>query len=256
MKTKVLVLALFSLGVLAATTGAQTTSSKTITISGSGNQVVLVSGNLAASKGAAMALASTRSSFFVPGSGKIGLQPGQVLVLGSTGGATTAAAADTVVVSPRAALSPLSATVTQQVFPGDLVRGTPTATGLTDATGGFVMGPNGFPIAITPAAQTVPTTIGPNGFPTLGSPNAAPTIDTNGFPAGTGTAFAQTGVTAGTASTATTATSATSTATTIRVPATVGTVSTAPRAAASAATASGMTATAAPATAATSASPR
>ena len=253
MKTKVLVLALFSLGVLAATTGAQT---KTITISGSGNQVVLVSGNLAASKGTAIALASTRSSFFVPGSGKIGLQPGQVLVLGSTGGATTAASADTVIVSPRMGLTPLSATVTQQVFPGDLVRGTPTATGLTDATGGFVIGPNGFPVAITPAAQTVPTTIGANGFPTLGSPNAAPTIDTNGFPAGTGTAFAQTGVTAGTATTATTATSATSTATTIRVPATVGTVSTAPRAAASAATASGMTATAAPATAATSASPR
>ena len=253
MKTKVLVLALFSLGVLAATTGAQTTSSKTITISGSGNQVVLVSGNLAASKGAAMALASTRSSFFVPGSGKIGLQPGQVLVLGSTGGATTAAAADTIVVSPRAALSPLSATVTQQVFPGDLVRGTPTATGLTDATGGFVMGPNGFPIAITPAAQTVPTTIGPNGFPTLGSPNAAPTIDTNGFPAGTGTAFAQTGVTAGTT---TTATSATSTATTIRVPVRAGTstatLATGPRAGTSATTTSGMTAT----TAATSASPR
>jgi|SRR5438105_10662016 len=252
MKTKVLVLALFSLGVLAATTGAQTTSSKTITISGSGNQVVLVSGNLAASKGAAMALASTRSSFFVPGSGKIGLQPGQVLVLGSTGGATTAAAADTIVVSPRAALSPLSATVTQQVFPGDLVRGTPTATGLTDATGGFVMGPNGFPIAITPAAQTVPTTIGPNGFPTLGSPNAAPTIDTNGFPAGTGTAFAQTGVTAGTT---TTATSATSTATTIRVPVRAGTstatLATGPRAGTSATTTSGMTATAA-----TSASPR
>jgi len=252
MKTKVLVLALFSLGVLAATTGAQTTSSKTITISGSGNQVVLVSGNLAASKGAAMALASTRSSFFVPGSGKIGLQPGQVLVLGSTGGATTAAAADTIVVSPRAALSPLSATVTQQVFPGDLVRGTPTATGLTDATGGFVMGPNGFPIAITPAAQTVPTTIGPNGFPTLGSPNAAPTIDTNGFPAGPGTAFAQTGVTAGTT---TTATSATSTATTIRVPVRAGTstatLATGPRAGTSATTTSGMTATAA-----TSASPR
>jgi len=252
MKTKVLVLALFSLGVLAATTGAQTTSSKTITISGSGNQVVLVSGNLAASKGAAMALASTRSSFFVPGSGKIGLQPGQVLVLGSTGGATTAAAADTIVVSPRAALSPLSATVTQQVFPGDLVRGTPTATGLTDATGGFVMGPNGFPIAITPAAQTVPTTIGPNGFPTLGSPNAAPTIDTNGFPAGTGTAFAQTGVTAGTT---TTATSATSTATTIRVPVRAGTstatLATGPRAGTSATTTSGMTASAA-----TSASPR
>jgi len=252
MKTKVLVLALFSLGVLAATTGAQTTSSKTITISGSGNQVVLVSGNLAASKGAAMALASTRSSFFVPGSGKIGLQPGQVLVLGSTGGATTAAAADTVVVSPRAALSPLSATVTQQVFPGDLVRGTPTATGLTDATGGFVMGPNGFPIAITPAAQTVPTTIGPNGFPTLGSPNAAPTIDTNGFPAGTGTAFAQTGVTAGTT---TTATSATSTATTIRVPVRAGTstatLATGPRAGTSATTTSGRTASAA-----TSASPR
>ena len=252
MKTKVLVLALFSLGVLAATTGAQTTSSKTITISGSGNQVVLVSGNLASSKGAAMALASTRSSFFVPGSGKIGLQPGQVLVLGSTGGATTAAAADTVVVSPRAALSPLSATVTQQVFPGDLVRGTPTATGLTDATGGFVMGPNGFPIAITPAAQTVPTTIGPNGFPTLGSPNAAPTIDTNGFPAGTGTAFAQTGVTAGTT---TTATSATSTATTIRVPVRAGTstatLATGPRAGTSATTTSGMTASAA-----TSASPR
>ena len=235
MKTKVLVLALFSLGVLAATTGAQTTSSKTITISGSGNQVVLVSGNLAASKGAAMALASTRSSFFVPGSGKIGLQPGQVLVLGSTGGATTAAAADTIVVSPRAALSPLSATVTQQVFPGDLVRGTPTATGLTDATGGFVMGPNGFPIAITPAAQTVPTTIGPNGFPT-----------------GTGTAFAQTGVTAGTT---TTATSATSTATTIRVPVRAGTstatLATGPRAGTSATTTSGMTASAA-----TSASPR
>ena len=252
MKTKVLVLALFSLGVLAATTGAQTTSSKTITISGSGNQVVLVSGNLAASKGAAMALASTRSSFFVPGSGKIGLQPGQVLVLGSTGGATTAAAADTVVVSPRAALSPLSATVTQQVFPGDLVRGTPTATGLTDATGGFVIGPNGFPVAITPAAQTVPTTIGANGFPTLGSPNAAPTIDTNGFPAGTGTAFAQTGVTAGTT---TTATSATSTATTIRVPVRAGTstatLATGPRAGTSATTTSGMTASAA-----TSASPR
>src|SRR5207247_6403051 len=112
----------------------------------------------------------------------------------------------TVVVRGGVRCPPVSAMVTQAGSPGDLVRGTPTATGLTDATGGFVIGPNGFPVAITPAAQTVPTTIGANGFPTLGSPNAAPTIDTNGFPAGTGTAFAQPGVTAGTASTAAAAT--------------------------------------------------
>jgi hypothetical protein len=193
MKTKVVVLAVFSLGLLALAAAAQTPvirgpkPSKAITMSGSGNQVVILRGDLEAPKAAAM---GSRANVFV--SGRSTLAPGQVVFLGPTSSAT---ATDTVVVSPRAraAASPLSATIRQQVFPGDLVRATPGPGGLTDQTGGFIIGVNGFPIPVTAAAQSAPElAIGPNGFPTLGSPTATTPIDTNGFPAPTGAAFQQT----------------------------------------------------------------
>jgi hypothetical protein len=205
MKTKAVVLAVFLLGLLALAAAAQTPvirgpkPSKAITISGSGNQVVILRGDLEAPKAAAMA---SRANIFV--SGRSTLAPGQVVFLGPTSPATSTAT-DTVVVSPRAraAASPLSATIRQQVFPGDLVRATPGPGGLTDQTGGFIIGVNGFPIPVTAAAQSAPElAIGPNGFPTLGSPTATTPIDTNGFPAPTGAAFQQTiPTTAGSATT-------------------------------------------------------
>ena len=212
MKTKVLVLAVFLLGLLALAVAGQTaafkrvgpipvaTASKTITIAGSGNQIVILRGDLEAAKAAAMA---SRATVFV--SARLALAPGQVVFLGSTSPATSSTPVYTVVVSPRAgaAVRPLSATIEQQVFPGDLVRATPGPGGLTDQTGGFVIGPNGFPIPVTTAAQSAPAlAIGPNGFPTLGSPTATVPIDTNGFPAATGAAFTQTSpTTAGSATT-------------------------------------------------------
>jgi len=198
MKTKGLVLAVLSLGLLALAAAGQTPvirgpkPSKAITISGSGNQVVILQGNLEASN--VVAAMASRANVFV--SGRSTLAPGQVVFLGPTGPAASSTAVDMVVVSPRAgaAASPLSATIQQQVFLGDLVRATPGPGGLTDQTGGFVFGANGFPVAVTAAPNGAATlAIGPNGFPTLGSPT--PTIDTNGFPAGTGTAFPQTSLT-------------------------------------------------------------
>ena len=107
------------------------------------------------------------------------LEPGQKVFLGPTGGTSAAASrADTSVVSPRAAsfalsVDPLSATIRDQVFAGDLPRLTPraglTAGTVTPITGEVVIGPNGFPVPVTATTASGVSSIGPNGFPATGT---------------------------------------------------------------------------------------
>jgi hypothetical protein len=113
---------------------------------------------------------------------RMGLAPGQIVVIGKTSAAKTSPTAiilaDTVVVAPPARTSlglsanPLAATIERQVFAGDLPRDTAAASsGLTlgtvaNAAGATEIGPNGFPVSTgTAAPQSGANPIGPNGFP-------------------------------------------------------------------------------------------
>ncbi len=246
MKTKALVLAVFSVGVLVVAAAGKTPVVKSvapvITITGAGNQISIVPGRLEAAKAAATLPFGKTASLLA--SVKSTLIPGQVVFFGPTGGArTSSTAADVVVVSP------LAATIEQQVFRGDLIRATPGASGLTlgsaGTAGGFIFGANGFPVPVTaasPGAAGTPT-IGSNGFPVVGSAGATQTIDTNGFPTGTGAAFAQTGLT--TTGGATSATALPTTAAPVtRVGASAATLGGSAAPATASTASSGMTATA------------
>ncbi len=203
MKTKALVLAVFSVGVLVVAAAGKTPVVKSvapvITITGAGKQISIIPGRLEAGKAAAT-LASGKTASLLA-SAKSTLIPGQVVFFGPTGGARTSSTAADATAADAVVVSPLAATIEQQVFRGDLIRATPGASGLTlgsaGTAGGFIFGANGFPVPVTaasPGAAGTPT-IGSNGFPVVGSAGATQTIDTNGFPTGTGAAFAQTGLT-------------------------------------------------------------
>jgi hypothetical protein len=135
------------------------------------------------------------SAFIRNSDARMGLAPGQIVVIGKTSAAkistTAITLADTVVVAPPARASiglsanPLAATIERQVFAGDLPRDTAAASsGLTlgtvaNAAGATAIGPNGFPVFTgTAAPQSGANPIGPNGFPVV-----------------TASAFTQTGMT-------------------------------------------------------------
>lgn len=123
------------------------------------------------------------------------------IFLGPTGGASTAAArANGTLVTARGdattttrafAAAPLAASIQDQIFVGDLPRGTPRGlmagggleAGMVTPTAGEVtVGSNGFPVPVT---ATTPATapIGPNGFPDFGAAAArTPPVGPNGFP--------------------------------------------------------------------------
>jgi hypothetical protein len=144
----------------------------------------------------------------------LALAPGQIVVIGKTGGAKTSANgiafADTVVVAPPAQASiglsanPLAATIERQVFAGDLPRDTAAPGGLAlgtvaGATGATAIGPNGFPVFTgTAGPQSGTNPIGPNGFPqplTSGPQAGIQPIGPDGFPVATVPPFTQSGTT-------------------------------------------------------------
>lgn len=211
-----------------------------------GGKGVILSGNVSAAKtttSLAGALSTARGAALSKTDSVMmtSISPGQTIVLGPTGGVTTAAAATrigTTGIGTAAAASTLGLTpntlsanssassIQDQIFVGDLPRLTPNA-GLAagmvaPTTGEVVIGPNGFPTPVT-AASSVP--IGPNGFPDVAAARGtATTIGTNGFPT-TGTAAPTTGVTpaAGSITTAVPVTVSPATAVTAGAPATPGT---------------------------------
>lgn len=123
------------------------------------------------------------------------LQPGQTLVLGTTGDAPVA----------PGAIAPASAAGSQaniqgrqvldnQVFPGDLpAPGANGAAGAAPGTPGYVAPSMAINPTLNPAgtgtAATATTGVGANGFPTTatGAPSGANPINPNGFPATTTT---------------------------------------------------------------------
>ncbi len=107
MKTKVLVLAVFLLGLLALAVAGQTaafkrvgpipvaTASKTITIAGSGNQIVILRGDLEAAKAAATT-AGSATTIVVPASARTSSGGATAATLGASGTVASAMAS-----SPR-----------------------------------------------------------------------------------------------------------------------------------------------------------
>jgi hypothetical protein len=154
------------------------------------------------------------SAVIVSSDARMGLAPGQIVVIGKTGGAKTSTTpitlADVVVVAPAAPASvglsanPLAATIERQVFAGDLPRDTAAPGGLAlgtvaGATGATAIGPNGFPVFTgTAAPQSGTNPIGPNGFPqplTNGPQAGIQPVGPDGFPVATVPPFTQSGTT-------------------------------------------------------------
>lgn len=204
-----------------------------------GGKGVILSGNVSAAKtttSLAGALSTARGAalFKTDSVTMTSISPGQTIVLGQTGGTTTAAtrigttaAASTLGLTPNTLSANSSASSIQdQIFVGDLPRLTPNAglaAGMVAATTGeVVIGPNGFPTTISAASAAAP--IGPNGFPDFtAARGTATTIGANGFPT-TGTSTATTGVTpAGSITTAVPVTVSPATAATAGALATPGT---------------------------------
>lgn len=206
-----------------------------------GGKGVILSGNVSAAKTAvslAGALSTARGVTLSKTDSVMmtSISPGQTIVLGPTGGTTTAAAAtrlgtaaaaSTLGFTPNALSASSSASSIQdQIFVGDLPRLTPNA-GLaagmvTPTTGEVVIGPNGFPAPVTKTSPSASAPVGPNGFPNFA---AARGIGTNGFPTTGSAAAATTGLTpaAGSITTAVPATVSPATAATAGALATPGT---------------------------------
>jgi len=163
---------------------------------------------------AAKAGSVVSSAVIVSSDARMGLAPGQIVVIGKTGAKTSTTAitlADAVIVAPAAPASigpsanPLAAAIERQVFAGDLPRDTASAPGglalgtVAGATGATAVGPNGFPVfSGTAAPQSGTNPIGPNGFPqplTNGPQAGIQPIGPDGFPIATVPPFTQSGTT-------------------------------------------------------------